>query len=70
MCVVAGKICMDRNAPNYLTDTVKSSYDDSKKLIKKWHLKGRGIYAITPRFAPTSTEEQLSVLGETMVGIP
>ena len=64
MCVVAGKTCMDRNAPNYLTDTIESSYEDSKKLIKKWHLKGRGIYAITPRFAPTSTEEQLSVLGK------
>ena len=62
MCVVAGKTCMDRNAPNYLTDTIKSSYEDSKKLIKKWHLKGRGIYAITPRFAPHQ-QRTLSVLG-------
>ena len=53
MCVIAGKTCMDRNAPKLLTDSVKRSYDDSKYLIKKWHLNERNIYAITPRFVPT-----------------
>ncbi len=63
MCVVAGKTCMDRNAPKYLIDTPFSSYNESKNLIKKWHLKKRNIYAITPRFAPTSSPKQLEMLG-------
>ena len=63
MCVVAGKTCMDRNAPEYLIDSVNSAYDDSKHLIKKWHNKKRSYYAITPRFAPTSSPEQLDCLG-------
>ena len=63
MCVVAGKTCMDRNAPEYLLDTVNSSYDESKKLIEKWHNTNRLVYSISPRFAPTSTPEQLECLG-------
>ena len=70
MCVVAGKTCMDRNAPKLLIDNVKSSYDDSKSLIKKWHLKDRNIYAITPRFAPTSSPEQLETLGNLWTEYP
>ena len=61
--IVAGKTCMDRNAPEGLRDTVQSAYDDSKALIERWHGKGRATYAITPRFSPTSTPEQLSALG-------
>jgi len=61
--IVAGKTCMDRNAPEGLRDTVQSAYDDSKALIERWHGKGRASYAITPRFSPTSTPEQLSTLG-------
>ena len=61
--IVAGKTCMDRNAPDGLRDTAQSAYDDSKALIEKWHGKGRGEYAITPRFSPTSTPEQLTALG-------
>ncbi|MFG6529678.1 MULTISPECIES: guanine deaminase [unclassified Sulfitobacter] len=61
--IVAGKTCMDRNAPEGLRDTVQSAYDDSKALIERWHGKGRATYAITPRFSPTSTPEQLSTLG-------
>ena len=61
--VVAGKTCMDRNAPDGLRDDAQSAYDDSKVLIEKWHGKGRAAYAITPRFSPTSTEDQLSALG-------
>ena len=63
MCVIAGKTCMDRNAPEYLTDSANSAYDESKRLIKKWHNNNRSYYAITPRFAPTSTPEQLDCLG-------
>ncbi|NUH65985.1 guanine deaminase [Sulfitobacter sp. S0837] len=61
--IVAGKTCMDRNAPEGLRDTVQSAYDDSKALIERWHEIGRASYAITPRFSPTSTPEQLSALG-------
>ena len=63
MSVVAGKTCMDRNAPEGLRDTAQSAYDDSKRLIHRWHGKGRATYAITPRFTPTSTPEQLAALG-------
>lgn len=61
--VVTGKTCMDRNAPDDLRDTAQSAYDDSKALIERWHGTGRAHYAITPRFSPTSTPEQLSALG-------
>jgi guanine deaminase len=63
MCIVAGKTCMDRNAPDGLRDSAKSAYDDSKALIERWQGKGRAHYAITPRFSPTSTPEQLEALG-------
>ena len=63
MRTVAGKTCMDRNAPEGLRDTVQSAYDDSRALIAAWHRKGRADYAITPRFSPTSTSEQLEALG-------
>lgn len=62
--VVAGKTCMDRNAPDGLRDTAQSAYDDSKALIGKWHGRDRLSYAITPRFSPTSTPEQLRALGD------
>lgn len=61
--VVAGKTCMDRNAPAGLRDTAQSAYDESKALIEKWDGTGRAHYAITPRFSPTSTIEQLEALG-------
>ncbi|MCX7559091.1 guanine deaminase [Sulfitobacter sp. F26204] len=61
--IVAGKTCMDRNAPAGLRDTAQTAYDDSKALIDRWHGKGRATYAITPRFSPTSTPEQLAALG-------
>ncbi|WP_106744854.1 guanine deaminase [Yoonia maritima] len=63
MAVIAGKTCMDRNAPDNLQDTAQSAYDDSKVLLEMWHGKGRASYAITPRFSPTSTPEQLAALG-------
>jgi guanine deaminase len=61
--VVAGKTCMDRNAPEGLCDTAQSAYDDSARLIARWHGTGRAAYAITPRFSPTSSAEQLAALG-------
>lgn len=61
--VIAGKTCMDRNAPDSLRDTPQSAYDNSKALIERWHGVDRISYAITPRFSPTSTPEQLEALG-------
>jgi len=62
--MIAGKVLMDRNAPDYLTDTAESGYADSRELIERWHGKGRLHYAVTPRFAPTSTPEQLALAGQ------
>ncbi|OIQ24612.1 MAG: guanine deaminase [Alphaproteobacteria bacterium MedPE-SWcel] len=61
--VVAGKTCMDRNAPDGLRDSAQSAYDDSAALLRRWHGVDRISYAITPRFSPTSTPEQLEALG-------
>lgn len=63
MLTVAGKVMMDRNAPDGVTDTPQSGYDDTKALIARWHGRGRGHYAITPRFAITSTPEQMEMAG-------
>lgn len=60
MLMIGGKVMMDRHAPEALCDTAQSSYDDSKTLIARWHGRGRGLYAISPRFAITSTPEQLA----------
>ncbi|WP_339460390.1 guanine deaminase [Pseudomonas sp. EA_105y_Pfl2_R69] len=68
--MIAGKVLMDRNAPDYLTDTPESGYADSKELIERWHGKGRLHYAVTPRFAPTSTPEQLSLAGKLLGEYP
>lgn len=63
MALISGKTMMDRNAPAMLCDTADSSYDDSKALIRKWHGEGRLRYAISPRFAVTSSEAQLELAG-------
>jgi guanine deaminase len=61
--MIAGKVMMDRNAPEGLTDTAESGYRESRTLLEKWHGRGRQLYAITPRFAVTSTPEQLEASG-------
>ncbi len=63
MRLIAGKVLMDSNCPVELQDDAESAYTDSKALIEKWHGKGRLGYAITPRFALTSTEQQLAAAG-------
>lgn len=68
--IICGKVMMDRNAPDFLTDTPVSSYDDSKELIERWHNKGRLHYAVTPRFAPTSTPEQLDAAARLLKEYP
>jgi guanine deaminase len=60
---IAGKVLMDRHAPSPLTDTAQRGYDESKALIARWHGRDRLGYAITPRFAPTSSPAQLESAG-------
>ncbi|WP_163365355.1 amidohydrolase family protein, partial [Enterobacter asburiae] len=59
MRLLAGKVMMDRHTPEYLTETAEQSYRQTRELIQRWHKRGRLGYAITPRFAPTSTPELL-----------
>ena len=61
MRLIAGKVMMDRNAPQGLCDTPQTSYEDSCALIEAWQDTGRLGYAITPRFAITSSPEQLEM---------
>jgi guanine deaminase len=63
MRLLSGKVLMDRNCPQGLCDDVRSGADDSRRLIEKWHGNGRLGYAITPRFALTSSESQLAEAG-------
>jgi guanine deaminase len=63
MRMIGGKVLMDRNAPDGLRDSPQSGYDDSRALIERWHGVGRAHYAITPRFAITSTSEQMRMAG-------
>ncbi len=70
MRVIGGKVMMDRNAPDGLLDTAQTSYDDTKRLLQKWHGRGRGLYAISPRFAITSTPAQLEAAGALVAEFP
>jgi guanine deaminase len=60
---IIGKTMMDRNAPDYLLENARDAYDNSRALLTKWHNRGLLRYAITPRFAPTSTPELLEAAG-------
>ena len=68
--MICGKVMMDRHAPDGLLDTPESGYTQSADLIKRWHGKGRLGYAVTPRFAPTSTSEQLTMAGKLVENFP
>jgi guanine deaminase len=63
MRMLAGKVLMDRNAPETLRDTAQSGYDDSKAALLRWHGRGRLLYCVTPRFAATSSSAQLDAAG-------
>lgn len=68
--MIAGKVLMDRNAPGELCDTAESGYQQSRALIQQWHGVDRLQYAVTPRFAPTSSSEQLTKAGELLQEFP
>jgi len=68
--MICGKVLMDRNAPDYLTDTPESGYRESKELVERWHGIDRLRYAVTPRFAPTCSNEQLAMAGKLLTEYP
>jgi guanine deaminase len=70
MCLAAGKVLMDRNCPPQLCDTAASGYEDSARLIERWHGRDRLRYAVTPRFAPTCSDEQLRLCGRLLDEYP
>lgn len=67
---IIGKTMMDRNAPEFLLESPKDSYEQSRALLTKWHNRGLLRYAITPRFAPTSTPELLEAAGSLKAEFP
>jgi guanine deaminase len=62
MRIISGNALGDRNLPDYLLKSREPTYHEIKNLIEKWHGNGRISYAITPRFAPTSSEDQLEMI--------
>ena len=70
MQMVAGKVLMDRHAPDNLRDDVAGAEADCRLLINRWHGRGRNLYAVTPRFAATSTPEQLAMAGRLLADHP
>ena len=70
MRIISGKVMMDRGAPPNLCDTAETGYMESRSLIRQWHGKGRLGYAVTPRFALTSTPDQLEMAGKLVAENP
>ncbi len=70
MALITGKTLMDRNAPEYLCDEPEQSLVETKELFDVWHNKGRLRYALSPRFAITSSDTQLKLAGEFMASHP
>ncbi len=68
--LIAGKVLMDRGAPDALLDTAETGVADSRALIETWHGRGRLGYAITPRYALTSSEAQLAGAGALAAEFP
>jgi guanine deaminase len=68
--MVAGKVMMDRHAPEVLCEEMEEGIHQCRQLIKQWHGKGRLSFALTPRFAPTSSEAQLASLGNLLAEYP
>lgn len=59
MAVVGGQVLMDRHAPKSLLVPANIACTQTEQLVKKWHLKSRLQYALTPRFAPSCTDEMM-----------
>ena len=68
--LITGKVLQDRHSPDGVRDDTEQSLIDTETLIQRWHGVDRLGYAITPRFAPTSTPEQLRGAGELAARYP
>jgi len=68
--MIAGKVLQDRHSPDGVRDETEQSLVDTEALIRRWHGQGRLGYAITPRFAPSSTDAQLRGAGELAAKYP
>jgi guanine deaminase len=64
MRLIAGQVLMSRNAPDFLLNPATVAYEQTRDQIQRWHGRDRLLYAITPRFAITSTEEELTLVGK------
>lgn len=64
--MICGKVLQNQNSPDALSDTTQSGYADSKALIERWHNVDRLLYAVTPRFAPTCSKDQMQMAGQLM----
>ncbi|GAA6132165.1 guanine deaminase [Halopseudomonas sabulinigri] len=70
MAITSGKVMMDCHAPDGVRDETEASYQESRELIERWHGQGRQRYAVTPRFAATSTAQQLTYAGQLLAEYP
>ena len=70
MRIASGKVLMDRNCPDYLRDTAQTGYEESKALIERWHGCDRLVYAVTPRYAASSSPDQLAAAGRLVAEHP
>ncbi len=70
MRIIAGQMLMTRNAPDFLINEAKTAYGQTREQIQQWHGRGRSLYAITPRFAITSTDEELMLAGKLKAEFP
>ena len=70
MRLIAGTVLMDRHAPDALRDDVHQAQHDCAALIERWHGRGRLAYAVTPRFAATSSDAQLAMAGRLLADHP
>jgi guanine deaminase len=70
MRIIAGQVLMSRNAPDFLINDPDTAYAQTREQIQTWHGKGRSLYAITPRFAITSTDYELQLAGQLKAEFP
>ena len=61
---IAGKVLMDRHAPEEILESPEQGYEQTQELIDRWHMNGRSLYSVTPRFAPTSSTQQMTLTGK------
>ncbi len=70
MRIIAGQVLMTRHAPDFLLNDAETAYAQTREQIQTWHGNGRSLYAITPRFAITSTEQELQLAGSLKAEFP